>query len=143
MTNQTFEPNATPATSYEFSAEQEKIFATLSRSMGRIGFWVILIGVLNVVAALAGGDSAGNRAFVLFEGILLVYVGVKFKSGAKSFEQIEKTKGSDIAHLMQGVKALQKMFTGLDSIILFVYAVLLAAVVVGLVAFLAATKGRG
>jgi hypothetical protein len=113
---------------YEFSATENATIRRLAAAMRFVGFFFAVAGTAEAGAwsvLLGRGESdIYAAAWRLLEGVFLVLAGVWTWGAAKSFAQIVTTSGRDIAHLMQALERLARVYALMRML-------LLAALVVG------------
>lgn len=108
-----------PATSYEFTAEQNETFRGLVRNMKRSGI-MVLIGSLILLAyhlvdhfgiSLGGKGSPAVYYVDLTVWCLLAIVGIAVAvllvRATAAFSAVIHTEGNDVEHLMQGLARLR------------------------------------
>jgi hypothetical protein len=128
-------PTAGPQ--YEFSEEQNKTFAGVSEGFHLLGLVLILQMIrvgLRFVAGVSylvtgGGPQVTGGQVLEYAGwlVFLVPLAVWMYRARFSFQAVVETKGSDIDHLMTGLRAMHDSFR-------WAIGVCLAAFVIGLVA---------
>lgn len=126
---------------FEFGAAENQVFTGLAAAMRFVGTGSVALATVMILSALAGAWLTGVRAlpFSLGQAVgaaVLVISGVWLRGAARSIEQIVKTEGSDVSHLMGAMRDLAQMFT-LQRMVLIasfiVGALALAASVVAIV----------
>jgi hypothetical protein len=133
------DPPTTSGPQYEFSEEQNKIIARVSSGFRIVGF-VLVIEVIRAAISLVSGVyylSTGNGRQVtgyqvVGYGALLVLLAplaVWMFMASSSFQSIVETKGSDIDHLMSGLRMISKSFNWVIGLGLFAIAVELVLLV--------------
>lgn len=133
--------------SYEFTPEQNEILAGLAYKMQGVGFVIALIGILNAVfaAIILYGRYTHPNLVVLptptFMSVVLIYVvsavvygliGSWTRGAGFEFQKVADTQGKDIAHLMNGLTELHKMYSLLYTLILFAIVLFLVALMLGI-----------
>jgi hypothetical protein len=96
--------------SYEFNAlENSVISKTASRA--KLWGWIsAVIGGLQLFGGACGSiENAGNATFVPI-GIMMLILGVTFVGVGNSLENVVRTQGNDIAHMMQALGKLSGAF---------------------------------
>lgn len=134
-----------PATEreYEFSAAQNKVFEELADNLGFLGWFTVVVVVTFHVVLLVRWATQGVppypefRLMQLVWPVLLLVGAAGFVRASRSFRLVVETQGSDIRHLMDGLRGLNGSFEWLSIVprIWVVVAVIAAAVglVLGLI----------
>lgn len=109
-------PPERPA-AYEFTPEQDRLFADLAARMALVG-WVFL-----VLAALGIGlmiYSMIRRGPVLIEvsSVILLFVGGWTLSASRAFRRVAHTQGRDVPHVLQALGDLRNLYAFLQWVIL-------------------------
>jgi hypothetical protein len=99
------EPAADP---YEFTAEQDAVFASLGTKMQFVGLFAFVLGV---AAALTGLSRSRHDASPILAGVLYALIGFWTAHAGTQFRNIAGTKGHDISHLMAALVDLRKLYT--------------------------------
>lgn len=95
---------------YEFGADEEEEFASLSSAMKFVGIaQIVLAGVRGVGGFVQGG--AGNIVGGLVTAAVFVFIGIWTVRAANSVQKIVDTQGSDVSHLMDAVGELTKLYS--------------------------------
>ncbi len=121
---------APPPGEYEFSEERKEDLAALAASMSFVGVCVMLLGLMSGTFALAagyGGFAAVGVALVAGAAVCIP-LGWWAMSAGRSLSALVRTRGRDVAHLMDAVVQLRRLF-GFARVFIIVYA--LAAAVAG------------
>lgn len=121
---------------YEFNEVQNKTFADLAENLGFAGWFVIILVVafhaVLLVRWIAEGKPMYDQfrlAYVIWP-LLLIYCSVQFILTGAAFRKVVDTKGSDITHLMSGLRTLNEGFVWLTFIPrVWILIVLIAAVI--------------
>lgn len=129
------EPNTPPSAvppEYEFTPEQNQSITDLARKMRLVGFVLVVVGVLGI---LAGGLDLSRNLGSLIQGLLNVFLGFFTLRGSIAFRQIVTTRGRDISFLMDALRSLGWLY-GLFYwlIVCFVVAMVVYVVVLILLA---------
>ena len=159
--------SSVPSRGYEFNQEQNALLGALAARMRGVGFFLLVVGLLNVLAAvlvimtiyraklpqtyveavLAKVSEAartdvrtqlsnlppdthlwGMAIGSAVDGLLYLLIGVWTRTAATSFRRIVETRGGDIGHLMEGLAALNKMYTLIYTLIVIGLLVFIAVV---------------
>src|SRR4051812_49140386 len=91
---------------YEFTPEQDVLFAGLSSKMQFVGLFALGIGVVAVALGVLRRDVG-----ILFSGSLYALLGLWTERSARSFRFVATTQGHDIRHLMHALNDLRRLFT--------------------------------
>ena len=129
-------PVARPASSlpppgeYEFSEEHKEALAALAASTSFVGVCVLLLGLMSGVFALGAGYGGFFAVAVgLVAGCAVCLpLGWWTTAAGRSLSALVRTRGRDIARLMEAVVQLRRLF-GFARVFIIVYA--LAAAVAG------------
>lgn len=97
---------------YEFTEQQNAVFLKLANSMRAFGVISVIIGGFLVQSAISlglGGDSiiALTRGG---QGVFALLVGIIWWTSSSGFQSVTNSEGSDIHHLMEGIKTLSTGF---------------------------------
>jgi hypothetical protein len=142
---------------YEFTEQQNQLLGNLASKMAVVGTFLTVVGGLELLAAVVAVAAAlrsnfppdllaripadvhnrlpGNSHLWAFAiqggvaGLLYLLMGTWTSSSAASFRQIVETRGSDITHLMNALGALNRMYTLIYTIVLFVVVMTVLAIV--------------
>ncbi len=119
-----------PATAFEFSEAQKEGLAALAASMSFVGVCVMLLGLMSATFAVAagyGGYAAIGVALVAGAAVCMPF-GWWATSAGRSLSALVRTRGRDVAYLMDAVIQLRRLF-GFARVFIIVYA--LAAALAG------------
>jgi hypothetical protein len=105
---------------YEFTPEQDRLFADLGSKMGFAGIFFLVLGVVGI-AAMIYVWIAYRVFYIDVSSIVLVFVGLWTIGAARSFRDVAATRGRDISHLMSAL-------TDLHSLYALLYWILIVAV---------------
>jgi hypothetical protein len=126
-------PSPAPRTQYEFDAEENKVFAEASAHLQAGGCGVIVLVVAYHAILLGrwafGGPPMYDRfRFVhVWLPLLLIVGAAAFMRAGRAFDRVVNTQGSDITHLMDGLRSLNGVFSWLS----FTWVFILLAVILG------------
>ncbi len=124
-------PSAAPvATEFEFSEAHKESLAGLAASMSFVGVCEVLLGLMSATFALGAGYSGypGVAAGLAAGAAVCMPFGWWAMSGGRSLSALVRTRGRDVAHLMEAVGHLRWLF-GFARVFIIVYA--LAAMTAG------------
>jgi len=111
---------------YEFTAAENQTIGDLAAKMRFVGLVGALLGVLLLLAGVAGlvlgGRSGGMNLGYVLQGVLLLFVGIWTRSAAGGFQRIVDTQGHDIANLMTALDELRRIY-GLQRVLYLVVGV--------------------
>jgi len=98
---------------YEFSPAQNEIVEDLAKKMRFVGLMGIILGLVSLLGGVAGLFTAKEAAGVtsVVQGLMLLVVGVWTRSAGSGFQTIVDTRGSDIAHLMNALTELRRIYS--------------------------------
>jgi hypothetical protein len=133
-------PAGTPAKQYEFSPQENEVLAELAENCS-FGGWFMIFALVAYHAVLLGRwylkdvpmyDGPFRFSYV-FWPLMVLILSCSFIAAGKAFQKVVDTQGSDISHLMTGLKELNGAF-GLLNIFPRIW-ILIAAIggIVGLV----------
>jgi hypothetical protein len=117
-----------PPGEYEFSEVHKEDLAALAASTSFVGVCVMLLGLMSATFALAagyGGFTAIGVGLVVGAAVCLP-LGWWSTSAGRSLSALVRTRGRDVAHLMDAVGQLRRLF-GFARIFIIVYALAAAA----------------
>jgi hypothetical protein len=119
-----------PPDEYEFSEAHKEVFASLAASMSFVGVCEMLVGVMSVVFALGAGYGGflGVAVGLLVGAAICLPLGWWMTAAGRSLSALVRTRGRDIARLMEAVVQLRRLF-GFARIFVILYAI--AAMVAG------------
>ena len=116
---------------YEFNPEQDSTIQMLAKRMKFIGILNMIFAALMTLGGLLVLFRFPGQAIVAFaEVALFACMGVWNYKGAASFQLIVQTTGNDIAHLMEALTDLKKIY----NLQYWLLIIVLILVVVGIVA---------
>jgi hypothetical protein len=119
-----------PPEEYEFSEAHKEVFASLAASMSFVGVCEMLLGVVSGVFALGaayGGFLPVAMGLVVGAAICMP-LGWWMTAAGRSLSALVRTRGRDIARLMEAVVQLRRLF-GFARVFVILYA--LAAMAAG------------
>ena len=128
-------PPAARVGEFEFSEQQNVVFRELAGAMKFVGTVLIVIGVLSAVGgvvSLSGRGSVAAALGTLVEAVIYSLIGVWIRNAAGAVAQIAATTGNDIANLMVAMGELKRVFFLQKVLFLIVIALIVLAIVVGL-----------
>jgi len=130
---------------FEFGQAENQVFTGLAAAMRFVGTGSVALAAVMFVSALAGAFLTGMRAmpYTLGQAVgaaVMIISGVWLRGAARSIEQIVKTEGSDVSHLMGAMRDLAQMFT-LQRMVLVVSFVVGALALVASVVALVVNPG--
>jgi uncharacterized membrane protein len=103
---------------YEFSSEENKVFARLVQNLSRSGLVVVIASVIllayhlvayfGVSLGKAGAEWITYLDYAVWGliSVLGVVIGVLLIKATSAFAALIRTEGDDLAHLMQGITRL-------------------------------------
>jgi hypothetical protein len=123
-------PSAPPPGEFEFSEQHKEAMAALAASMSFVGVCVMLLGFMSATFALgaAYGGYVAIAGGLLAGGSVCLPLGWWATSAGRSLSALVRTRGRDVAHLMDAVTQLRRLFA-FARVFIIVYA--LAAAVAG------------
>jgi hypothetical protein len=122
---------------YEFTPEQNELFATLARRMRIVGIVAVMFALVAFAVVpliyfyLEPGKLRGTPIVV---GVFALFLGIWTRRSAREFEKVGHTSGHDILHLMQALDSLNRLYALKSWLLLLSLLVLLAIVVASLIA---------
>ena len=97
----------------EFTQEENEIFASLSRRMGRFGLAFVVIGIVGLIEAGISWSGPGYSSIVtknlIKAGYYILTGGIIWLPSA-NFKKIVTAKGNDITEVLDAVKKLAAGF---------------------------------
>jgi hypothetical protein len=139
MEPQSGEPQPVTASSYEFTTTQERLIADLAGKMRFVSYFLIVVGVLQIIPGLSRLVIAEGFKLVI-SGVVQLLIGIWTNRAASSFLQVTQTRGNDIDNLMEALKQLRRLYS------LQYWLLIVALVIFGIVAaigLIGALFGRG
>ena len=116
---------------YEFTPDQNLTIQILAKRMKFIGILnMIFAGFMTLGGIIVLFKFPGQAIVAFAEVALFGFIGVWNYKGAASFEMIVQTAGNDIAHLMNALADLKKIY----NLQFWLMIVVLILIVVGIVA---------
>lgn len=115
---------------YEFNNTQNQLIRQLAQKMRFVGYILIALGVLVIVAGIVNFRLGGFATII--QGIIQLIIGIWTAKAATSFQLIVKTQGNDIENLMTALGELRKLY----ALQYWIFIIALVLVVVGIVAAL-------
>ncbi len=109
------EAEATSSSSdeHEFSTAHNQILTGLSGAVVLVSVATILLSSINIMFGLAQAQVPGHglsASFLSLSGIAGLAIGFWLMNAASAIDQVVKTKGHDITHLMKGLADLRRVF---------------------------------
>ena len=125
------------APNYEFTQQQNQDIGALAGALRFVGIASVVFGILAGAGAalvVAKSDVETSKAVVnvagsIIQAIFLIFTGIWLTSAASSFREIVATKGRDIAHLMDAIKELRRVY-GLQQVFIIIGIILIGAALV-------------
>jgi hypothetical protein len=131
-----------PPTGYEFDARQSETISALASAMRWVAISMIVLGVLYGVAAVIQLVKAPLPALLIGLGAALyLALGIWTRQAADSFTSVASTAGRDIHHLMDALDTLRKKYSLLALIVKIYIAILVVALILGVIGLLSAGAG--
>lgn len=130
------ESNAAPRPQYEFSDDENEVFGSLATSLRASGWGVIVLIAVYHVGILSRWAITGYvvydrfRAFYVWLPLVLILGAAVLIRAGRAFDRVATTEGSDITHLMTGLRELNAVFGWLP----LMWVVLVLATVGGMIA---------
>jgi hypothetical protein len=120
--------SASPPPEYEFSETDKESLSALAASTSFVGVCVMLLGLMSATFALAAGYGGFVAIAVglVAGGSVCLPLGWWATSAGRSLSALVRTRGRDVAHLMDAVTHLRKLF-GFARVFIIVYALAAAA----------------
>jgi len=110
MEPQSGEPQPVTASSYEFTTTQERLIADLAGKMRFVSYFLIVVGVLQIILGLSRLVIAEGFGLVI-SGVVQLLIGMWTNRAASSFLQVAQTRGNDIDNLMEALKQLRRLYS--------------------------------
>lgn len=125
---------------YEFTMAQNDIIRALAIKMKYVGFiYVFTGGLMGLISLIALFIVPLVGLFYLLLLTPQLLIGIWNISAANSFGQVVHTRGQDIAHLMDALASLRKLYTLMFWVLTLVLSLVLIGIAAGL--FLWTTGG--
>lgn len=102
-------PGMNQTGNYEFNDYENSV---IMKTAGRARLWAIISMIMGVLTTMSGCGFIASPGLLLNfpTGIVSIIVGVMFLGVANSLENVAKTQGSDLAHMMQALDKLGGAF---------------------------------
>jgi hypothetical protein len=134
--------NTDQASGYEFSSDQNLTIQILAKRMKFIGILNLVFSGLMAIGGLFVLFKFPAQAIVAFgEVALFAFIGIWNYRGAASFQMIVQTTGNDIAHLMNALADLKKIYN-LQFWLMIIILILIVVGIVAAVLFMGAAAGE-
>jgi hypothetical protein len=94
---------------YEFTAEENEVFASLSRRMSRFGMVFVAIGIIGALETIfssGGGKITSIEMRDFIKAGYYILSGLMIWQPAVNFRNIVQVKGSDVTNVLDAVKKL-------------------------------------
>ena len=133
------EPTPPPDPEYEFSPAQNQVFSDLAANLSFLGWFALIVLVVYHAALLGRWAVRGTpmyerfRFIYLFWPLLVVICSAYLIRASRAFGKVVETRGSDISHLMTGLRSLNEAFSWLNLLPRVWILLAVLAVLVGLV----------
>jgi hypothetical protein len=113
---------------YDFSETQKEDLAALAASMSFVGVCVMLLGIMTGFFALGAGYSgyAAIGGGLVAAAAVCMPLGWWAMSGGRALSALVRTRGRDVAYLMDAVVQLRRLF-GFARVFIIAYALAAAA----------------
>jgi hypothetical protein len=120
--------SAPPPGEFEFSEANKEDLASLAASMSFVGVCVMLLGLMSGTFALAAGYGGfvAIAAGLVAGAAVCLPLGWWATSAGRSLSALVRTRGRDVAHMMEAVGQLRRLF-GFARVFIIVYALAAAA----------------
>ena len=124
---------APQSSGYEFSEAENSTIQVLAKRMKFIGILNLIFAGFMVLGGIVVLFKFPGQAIVAFaEVALFAFMGIWNYKGSASFQLIVQTTGNDIAHLMEALADLKKIY----NLQYWLMIIILILVVVGIIAAL-------
>ena len=118
------------ASQYEFTPEQNEVLESAARWVGVFAWIMIASSIIMTIGGVLSADEGSIGA--LIAAAVYFTVGMSFRGSASSMQEVVKTEGNDIPHLMAALDSLASAFQVMGILILIgVTSVALSLVVLG------------
>lgn len=138
-----------PSPGYEFTARQNTIIAQLAAAMRWVGVPLTIIGVFYVLATVAHlfrgfvhPSEILIAALLALAAAFYLALGIWTTRAADEFRLVTTTSGADITHLMSALDSLRKKYSLLSLIIKIYVALVIVALIAGLIGLLSGAFSR-
>lgn len=116
---------------YEFSAMENTVIESLAARMKYVGYaTLVFIAAQALIGVAVARENPAVLVRVMISAMFTGAFAAMMLSASKSFSQITKTEGSDVAHLMTALGKLATLYLGQAALLT------LAALLTGFVAML-------
>lgn len=99
-----------PAGSYEFTEEQDGLIERLAGGMRFVGIFLVILGAIGCVGGAAAMLLGRRGALGLPVGAMAVLLGLNAIGGAGAFGKVVRTRGNDVANLMDALDYMRRFF---------------------------------
>ena len=127
---------------YEFNETQNQVISDLAHKMKFVSFFLVAIGVLKFGFAILLLIEQMEQGYVVpldgfISGIIYLLLGIWGIKAAGSFQQVVKTQGNDIDHLMSALGNLKNVVSLaywllIIFLLVFIVGIILAIVLGGM-----------
>ncbi|WP_372370842.1 hypothetical protein [Candidatus Uabimicrobium sp. HlEnr_7] len=93
---------------YEFTPEQDKIFAELAKNVRFVGTSILIIVVLKVITFFFVFST--HQILLIVDLLVICGIAISHFFAAKSLKLVVDTKGNDIAHFMNAMKNFNRFY---------------------------------
>ena len=135
---------AVPPAQHEFDSQQNQTIASLAQDMRWVAAPLQFIGIMYGIACIMGivrafthPESIVGAVFIGLATAFYLALGIWTQRAALSFQQITKTSGQDVTHLMEALENLRKKYSLLSLLVKIYIGLLLAVLVVTVIAMIA------
>jgi hypothetical protein len=117
---------------YEFSKEENKVFASLSRWMIILAIVIIIGGIATILSFVLDVISVPVMSLALIvtlvSGIMYCIMGLTFYFPTDNFKRIVTTKGKDITELMTAFREVDRGWLIVNIVTLIVVILMFASI---------------
>ena len=116
------------AAQYEFTTPQNEVLAKAARWITLFAWTMILSGLIMALGGVLSADEGSIGA--LIAAAVYFLIGMNFRSSAAAMNEVVKTEGNDIDHLVTAVDELADAFQIMGILILVGVTMVAASLVI-------------
>ena len=93
---------------YEFTAEQEKIFADLAKNVRYVGISILTIIALKIIGFFF--YLSAEHTLLIVDLLVIFIIALCHFSASKSLQKVVDTEGNDIEHFTNAIKNFNRFY---------------------------------
>ena len=96
------------AQNYEFTAEQDKVFADLAKNVRFVGISILVIIAIKILSFFFYFST--QHVLLVVDLLIIFIIAVSHFSAAKSLQKVVDTQGNDIDHFIKALKNFNRFY---------------------------------